>query len=84
MREPQRERTSLAPLPRAVGGTHRLDQRPVAVFLAVFADTELSEEHAGNLSRNTHLKQGSRFSLQPLFEYAGLTDQDLAKNSARK
>jgi hypothetical protein len=37
-------------LSRAIRGTHRLDQRPVAVFLAVLANAKLSQKHASNLS----------------------------------
>ena len=45
----------------AVGSAHGLDQRPVAVFFAILVDAELSQEHAGNLSRLQNASKGVGF-----------------------
>jgi hypothetical protein len=41
-------------LSRAIRRSNGLHQRPVSMFLAIFMDAELSQEHAGNLSRLHH------------------------------
>jgi len=33
-------------LPRAISGTHRLDQRPIAVLLAIFYSLMLAKKHS--------------------------------------
>ena len=37
-------------LPRTIGCTHRLDQRPAPMLLAVLVDAQLSQKQASNLS----------------------------------
>ena len=48
-------------LSRAIRRSNGLDQRPVPVFLAIFMDPELSQEHAGNLSRLQNANKGVGF-----------------------
>ena len=48
-------------LPRTIGGTHRLDQRPVAILLVVLVDVQLSQKHAGNLSLLYNSNKGVGF-----------------------
>ena len=43
-------------LPRPIGGTHRLDQRPVAVFLAVFNSLMLSKKHPARIMSAENLR----------------------------
>jgi hypothetical protein len=57
-------------LPWTIGGTHRLDQRPVAMLLAVLVDAELSQKHASNLSLLYRSSKGvgfhyNHFSITP-------------------
>jgi hypothetical protein len=48
-------------LSRAIRRSNGLHQRPVSVFLAIFMDAKLSQEHAGNLSRLQNANKGVGF-----------------------
>jgi hypothetical protein len=48
-------------LSRTIRRSNGLDQRPVSVFLAIFMDAKLSQEHAGNLSRLQNANKGVGF-----------------------
>src|ERR1017187_8336379 len=43
-------------LPRTIGRTHRLDQRPVAVFLAVLNSLMLSKKHPARIMSGENLR----------------------------